>query len=453
MALDDVITKTGSGKKGRGKGKKAEVKAKEDKKDEGKKEVKANDAGKTEKKLDMSLDEVIGGKVTKPDRPKKESTKPADTTKPSENKMDMSLDEVMASAGKKDKKGGGKGKKAELTAKKDTGKNKEWSSEDWKEWKDGKGKKQDGDWKNGGGNKWGSGGKSDWKDWKDEGKDWKKTGKDWKSWSDPKGDKDNGWKGSWEDWKGKSWSGGGGRDRDDERYQRRPAEDGWGGRGRRPHPDDDFEFEERVRDRDHGRRYEIIDDDMEPPPRRVRDDRAPIREDRREREVRRADLDDVYETPRRDEARNGRYDPYERAAARSPGRDGYYIESARGGGRKREAAAAPAPGYRAPADSARQRAGDDNDTWVNAKRQRLEEMQQPKTTGAYTRVKVTNIPKELDWRDIREAFENETGQIMSCDMRDGTAFLEFRYRKDALQAVETFDLGELNNSTISVKLI
>jgi len=70
------------------------------------------------------------------------------------------------------------------------------------------------------------------------------------------------------------------------------------------------------------------------------------------------------------------------------------------------------------------------------------------------RVKVTNIPPNLSSRDIREAFENETGEIIRCEMdKEGTCWIDYKHRNHAVKAVDTFDLGELNNRTIGVTLV
>lgn len=65
-------------------------------------------------------------------------------------------------------------------------------------------------------------------------------------------------------------------------------------------------------------------------------------------------------------------------------------------------------------------------------------------------IKVTNIPTDLGKEDIQEAFEAETGKILSCDMKRGTAIIRFARAEDALKAAETFDRGELNGRIIQV---
>jgi len=66
------------------------------------------------------------------------------------------------------------------------------------------------------------------------------------------------------------------------------------------------------------------------------------------------------------------------------------------------------------------------------------------------KIKVTNIPRDLDMRDIKDAFEAEAGKIASCTMERGVAWIVFTNPKDAQKAVDTFDRGELNGKTISV---
>merc|ERR1712176_1389537 len=67
-------------------------------------------------------------------------------------------------------------------------------------------------------------------------------------------------------------------------------------------------------------------------------------------------------------------------------------------------------------------------------------------------IKVTNIPKELKARDVREAFESETGKCASCELSKGTAIITFLKAEHAVKAVEAFHKGELNGKIISVVL-
>merc|ERR1711948_24794 len=76
-----------------------------------------------------------------------------------------------------------------------------------------------------------------------------------------------------------------------------------------------------------------------------------------------------------------------------------------------------------------------------------------KTTKATKVVKVTNIPKELKARDVREAFEGETGKIDKCELGKGTAMITFVRAGDAVKAVDAFHKGELNGKIIQVALV
>mmetsp|Transcript_19724 Transcript_19724/g.35422 ORF Transcript_19724/g.35422 Transcript_19724/m.35422 type:complete len:437 (+) Transcript_19724:3-1313(+) len=67
-------------------------------------------------------------------------------------------------------------------------------------------------------------------------------------------------------------------------------------------------------------------------------------------------------------------------------------------------------------------------------------------------VKVTNIPRDLEMQDIKDAFEQETGRITRCKMDRGTAWIAFSRPEHARKAVDTFDMGELNGQTIGVVL-
>jgi len=68
------------------------------------------------------------------------------------------------------------------------------------------------------------------------------------------------------------------------------------------------------------------------------------------------------------------------------------------------------------------------------------------------RVRVTNVPRDLQSREIREAFEIEAGPTSGCELGRGIAWVTFRRAEDAAKAVETFDGGELNGNTIKVSM-
>jgi len=65
------------------------------------------------------------------------------------------------------------------------------------------------------------------------------------------------------------------------------------------------------------------------------------------------------------------------------------------------------------------------------------------------RIRVSNVPKNLDWRDIKEAFE-DNGRVTRCEVERGVAWVTFESSLDAKKAVQTFDRGELNGQTIFV---
>lgn len=69
--------------------------------------------------------------------------------------------------------------------------------------------------------------------------------------------------------------------------------------------------------------------------------------------------------------------------------------------------------------------------------------------GTGARIKVSNVPRDLDQRDIREAFE-DIGRVLSCEVARGTAWITFERAQDAKKAMMTFDRGELNGQTILV---
>lgn len=77
------------------------------------------------------------------------------------------------------------------------------------------------------------------------------------------------------------------------------------------------------------------------------------------------------------------------------------------------------------------------------------------TSGGSTRgragcqIKVSNVPMNLDNRDIREAFE-DNGRVVRCEVERGVAWVTFERAIDAKKAMQTFDRGELNGQTIFV---
>mmetsp|Transcript_93536 Transcript_93536/g.241706 ORF Transcript_93536/g.241706 Transcript_93536/m.241706 type:complete len:102 (+) Transcript_93536:1-306(+) len=79
------------------------------------------------------------------------------------------------------------------------------------------------------------------------------------------------------------------------------------------------------------------------------------------------------------------------------------------------------------------------------------ERPQRERAPAGARIRVTNVPNNLDRRDIQEAFE-DNGRVISCEVDRGVAVVIFERAADAKKAVQTFDRGELNGQTIYVTL-
>lgn len=67
----------------------------------------------------------------------------------------------------------------------------------------------------------------------------------------------------------------------------------------------------------------------------------------------------------------------------------------------------------------------------------------------FTTIRVSNVPRNLDKMDIKDAFE-DNGRVVKCEVERGVAYVTFDNPRDAQQAVQTFDRGELNGQTIFV---
>lgn len=65
------------------------------------------------------------------------------------------------------------------------------------------------------------------------------------------------------------------------------------------------------------------------------------------------------------------------------------------------------------------------------------------------RIRVTNVPTNLNRRDVKEAFE-DIGSVVDCKIERGIAWVTFHNALDAKKATNTFDRGELNGQTIYV---
>lgn len=73
--------------------------------------------------------------------------------------------------------------------------------------------------------------------------------------------------------------------------------------------------------------------------------------------------------------------------------------------------------------------------------------------AATSRIKVENIPLDLDHEDVHKAFEVEAGRVVACEMEGSRAWFTFERHRDAEKAVSKFDGGELNGARIRVKFV
>lgn len=67
-------------------------------------------------------------------------------------------------------------------------------------------------------------------------------------------------------------------------------------------------------------------------------------------------------------------------------------------------------------------------------------------------VKVTNIPFDLTWKDIKSAF-SDVGPVERCDVEEGVAHITFRDARDAQNAVKTYDGGDMNGRRIKAFIV
>mmetsp|Transcript_40419 Transcript_40419/g.125789 ORF Transcript_40419/g.125789 Transcript_40419/m.125789 type:complete len:126 (-) Transcript_40419:62-439(-) len=72
--------------------------------------------------------------------------------------------------------------------------------------------------------------------------------------------------------------------------------------------------------------------------------------------------------------------------------------------------------------------------------------------ASWKKVKVRNVPPNLPERDLRNAFEASTGEILRFELIRDTAYITFSRPEDAQKAVETFDRGNLNGNCIDVEI-
>lgn len=67
------------------------------------------------------------------------------------------------------------------------------------------------------------------------------------------------------------------------------------------------------------------------------------------------------------------------------------------------------------------------------------------------RIRVSNVPRDLDRRDILDAFQDH-GRVLHCSVERGVALITFEDALEAKKAVKTFDRGQLNGQTIYVSM-
>lgn len=62
-------------------------------------------------------------------------------------------------------------------------------------------------------------------------------------------------------------------------------------------------------------------------------------------------------------------------------------------------------------------------------------------------VKISNIPYDVHWRDVKDAFAKVV-PVERCDVEKGQAVIVFRSRADAQRAVDTYNGGNMNGRII-----
>ena len=63
------------------------------------------------------------------------------------------------------------------------------------------------------------------------------------------------------------------------------------------------------------------------------------------------------------------------------------------------------------------------------------------------KVRITNIPYDVNWRDVKEAFA-KTVAVERCDVEKGEAVIIFGSHADALKAINTYNGGNMNGRVI-----
>ena len=110
---------------------------------------------------------------------------------------------------------------------------------------------------------------------------------------------------------------------------------------------------------------------------------------------------------------------------------------------------------------------EDSDDDVNMESKRRERSPRPRQTGKWSNsnsgwktdrgsawgkmVKVTNVPYDLTWQDVKDAFKS-AGPVERVELDKGVAWVKFSDARDASTAVKTYDGGEMNGRTIKVAI-
>merc|ERR1712176_1217044 len=72
-----------------------------------------------------------------------------------------------------------------------------------------------------------------------------------------------------------------------------------------------------------------------------------------------------------------------------------------------------------------------------------------KNESGSCRIKISNVPRGLNRRDVRDAFK-ECGPVKYSEMEGDVVFITFEDMASAKRAVATFDRGEMNGNVIYV---
>ena len=80
---------------------------------------------------------------------------------------------------------------------------------------------------------------------------------------------------------------------------------------------------------------------------------------------------------------------------------------------------------------------------------KVDERSRKQSVPMHAMIKVTNVPRELTWYDLKEAFQS-VGHVERCDVDNGTAWVKFSDIRDAKNAIKEYDGGDLNGRIIRV---